>query len=205
MRDGDHGAIAEHLPNGVLDQRLGLVVDRRGGLVQHEDARVAKQCTGKHEQLCLASTQVRSVLGDLGTESTLESHHELLQVSTFQRVPDARIVVLAERIQIEAHRTAEQYRILWNDGELGAQIKKSDLRDVHTIDQQAATSQLDQAKQSQCNGALPRASSTTKTDLFAWLNAYIHTLEHQRKIRPIANLNVVEFDCTGSRPLSRWS
>ena len=53
-------------PQALLDQALGVHVDVRGRLVEHEDPRVGHQRAGERHQLALAGRQLHAALADLG-------------------------------------------------------------------------------------------------------------------------------------------
>ena len=50
----------------ALDPALGVQVDVRGRLVEHEDARVGDQRPREGDQLALARGELRAALADLG-------------------------------------------------------------------------------------------------------------------------------------------
>ena len=62
--DHDRGAALRHPGERALDGRLGLVVHRGGGLVEHEDRRVAQDRPGDGEPLALAARQLLAPLAD---------------------------------------------------------------------------------------------------------------------------------------------
>ena len=51
-----------------LDPALGVQVDVRRGLVEHEDARVGDQRAGEGDELALAGRELDAALADLGVE-----------------------------------------------------------------------------------------------------------------------------------------
>ena len=56
MCDGDDGALAELLPNGLLDEGVAFEVDGRRGLVQDEDVGLSEESSSQADQLALADT-----------------------------------------------------------------------------------------------------------------------------------------------------
>ena len=54
MRDDERGALREQHAQGLLDSLLRADVDRRGRLVEDEDARVCKQGARERDELALA-------------------------------------------------------------------------------------------------------------------------------------------------------
>ena len=62
VRDGEHRAVGELRPDGLLDEVVRLHVDGGGGLVQHEEARLAQQSARQADQLTLPHAQVLAAL-----------------------------------------------------------------------------------------------------------------------------------------------
>ena len=71
-----------------LDRALGLDVDVRGRLVEHEDARVGDQCAGERDQLALAGRQLHAALADLGVVAVLELVDEVVGADGARRGGD---------------------------------------------------------------------------------------------------------------------
>ncbi len=53
--DGDHGASLHQAFERLLDRRLRLGVERRGGFVEHQDRRVLQDHPGDGDALALAA------------------------------------------------------------------------------------------------------------------------------------------------------
>ena len=66
--DHDHGAALHQPVEGVLDERLGAGVERRRGLVEHEDRGVGEGGPGQRHELLLAGRQPRAPLAHLRVE-----------------------------------------------------------------------------------------------------------------------------------------
>ena len=67
--DGDHRLALHQGVEALLDRRLDLRVQRRGGFVQHQDRRVLEQHPGDGDALALAAGQLDPALADLGVEA----------------------------------------------------------------------------------------------------------------------------------------
>ena len=78
VRDHDRRAPGEQAAQALLDARLGVQVDVRGGLVEHEDARVGDQRAREGDQLALAGRQLRAALADFGVIAAGQLGDELL-------------------------------------------------------------------------------------------------------------------------------
>ena len=66
VRDDDRGAAGEQAAQALLDRRLGVEVDVRGGLVEDQDAGVGDEGAGERDQLALAGGELDAALADLG-------------------------------------------------------------------------------------------------------------------------------------------
>ena len=65
MRDDQRGAALHQLLQRRLHQRLALGVERRGGLVEQQDRRVAQDGAGNRHALALAAGQRHAAFADL--------------------------------------------------------------------------------------------------------------------------------------------
>ena len=66
VRDDERGAVARHPLQRVLDFVLGVAVERRGRLVQHQDRRRLQHRARDRDALLLAAGQFQAALADLG-------------------------------------------------------------------------------------------------------------------------------------------
>ena len=64
--DGEGRAAACQARDGLLDLALGVGVDRGGGLVQDQDARVRKRSARDREQLALSLGETRAAFAEHG-------------------------------------------------------------------------------------------------------------------------------------------
>ena len=70
--DHDRRAAGQQPPQAALDPALGVDVDVRGGLVEHEDARVGDQRAREGDELALAGRELHAALAHLGVVAVLE-------------------------------------------------------------------------------------------------------------------------------------
>ena len=78
VRDHNGGAPGEQPLESLLDSALGMEVDVRGGLVEHEDAGIGDQRTGEGDQLALSGRELGAPLTDLGVVTAVELADELV-------------------------------------------------------------------------------------------------------------------------------
>ncbi len=70
--DHDRGPSCDEPPHTLLDQALGVDVDVRGGLVEHQDPRVGDERPRERDQLALARRKLYAALTDLRIVAVLE-------------------------------------------------------------------------------------------------------------------------------------
>ncbi len=96
--DGQHGAVGKLLPDGGLDEVVGLHVDGGGGLVEHEQLGLSEEGPGKADELPLADAQVVAALGHRVVEAAGQVGHIGAEVGVVKGAPDLAVGVLAERV-----------------------------------------------------------------------------------------------------------
>ena len=79
VRDHDRRAARQQRPQPSLDRGLGVHVDVRGRLVQHQDARVGDQRPRQRDQLPLPGRQPAAALADLGVVALGQRLDELVR------------------------------------------------------------------------------------------------------------------------------
>ena len=130
---------ATQAAQALLDQALGVDVDVRGRLVEHQDPRVGDQRPREREQLALAGRQLHAALADLRVVAVLERLDERVGADRAGRGADLVVgrVRAAER-DVLADRAAEQERLLGHDPHLRAQRLGGDVAQVVAVDQHRA-------------------------------------------------------------------
>ena len=76
--DHDRRAAGQQPAQALLDPALGVDVDVRGRLVEHEDPRVGDQRAGEGDELALAGRELDAALADLGVVAVLERGDEVV-------------------------------------------------------------------------------------------------------------------------------
>src|SRR6185295_15489070 len=84
------GAAAHQACECLLDQRLGVRVERARGLVQDQDARVLEQSAGNGDALPLAARELDAALADKRGEAGGKAGNELSRVGIKSRAVDLR-------------------------------------------------------------------------------------------------------------------
>jgi hypothetical protein len=78
MRDHEGGAAGEERAKRALDLALGTDVDRRGGLVEDQDARVGEKRPRERDELALAEREAAAALLQLCLVAVLEPDDEVV-------------------------------------------------------------------------------------------------------------------------------
>ena len=88
--DGDRGAALHQVVERLLDLLLGLGVDRRGGLVEDQDARVDQQRARDRDALALAAGQRLAALADQRVVAVRQAQDEVVRMRGARRRDDLR-------------------------------------------------------------------------------------------------------------------
>jgi hypothetical protein len=107
------GAAAHQARQRLLYEALGLVVERRGGLVQDEDGRVLEDGAGDGHALALAARQARATVAHDGVVAVRQRLDEVVGVGRVGSGDD----LLGRGLQpavadVLAHRAAEERGLL---------------------------------------------------------------------------------------------
>mmetsp|Transcript_37720 Transcript_37720/g.90172 ORF Transcript_37720/g.90172 Transcript_37720/m.90172 type:complete len:438 (-) Transcript_37720:1559-2872(-) len=176
----------------LLNHLVRGVVHTRGGLVQHKHLGLPQQGAGAAQQLALAHRKVLTPSADEVPETLLLRLEVGLQLHLVQLLPELSIAELPERVQVEAHGSAEAHRVLRDDGKGPAQLREPHAGDVHAIQQHRARLQRAHPEERLQQGALSRAGAAHHPQRRAPRQLEAEALQHQRQLLPVAHLHVFE-------------
>ena len=185
MSHCQHRAVLELLADRSLDQLVSPTLPSRvrhvtsvvpnsrivhigRGLVDHQDATLLQNRPRQAHELLLAHARNPATLvhGRLQASRHLLAHQSL-ELHLLERVPDLRVGILAELVEVAAHGACEQHRILWDDGDATAKIVETESGDVNAVDDDATVNESAHAEESLDERALACARPTDDADLLS--------------------------------------
>ena len=141
---------------------LGVRVDARGRLVEHDDVGVAQPDSGERQQLRLAGREPGAACAELSMDAAVGQGAE---PGVAQRRSDGVVGRrLVEQGDVVADRAAEQLDFLRDQRDSPAQLAERDLLDGHSAQQQRSAGGLDQAQHQSRHRGLAAAGATDDAD-----------------------------------------
>ena len=134
VHDDEHGAALEDRAQRGLGGRLGVDVDRRQRVVEHEDPRPADDRPGQGEALPLSAGQGEALLADAGVEAPGEVEGEA-GLGHLEGAQHLRLggVGLAHE-QVLAHRGREQRRLLEGEPDVATEAVDREVAEVVAVE-----------------------------------------------------------------------
>ena len=171
---------AKQPPQPLLDARLGVQVDVRGGLVEDEDARVGDQRAGERDQLALPGRELCAALADFRVVAVRQLGDELLGSDRRRGLAD----LLGARAgppegDVLGDRAREQERLLRHDPHLRAQRAARDLAQVVAVDEHAARGRVVEARDELGHRRLAGAGRADERHGLARRDRQVDVLERQ--------------------------
>ena len=146
MRHHNGGAPAHQVLERFLHQRLGLAVEGRRRLVEHQNRRVSENGTGDGHALALAARKLNAALAHHGVKATGQAVDKLSRVGQARSLANLLVGSVGAAVgDIFADRAVEQQRLLRHVGNLTAQALLRAARDILTIHEHAASLHVVQA------------------------------------------------------------
>ena len=154
---GDGGAVRPSVSplDGVAQRHLGGRVDRRGGLVQDQAARVGQVAAGQGDQLALAHRQVVAALADPGVHALRQPVDPAAQPQGLEAARLAVAGVGAAHADVLGHAGVEQEAVLGDHDQRRAQRGQADLAQVDAGDPDRPGGRVGQPMSSLARVVLP--------------------------------------------------
>ena len=186
----------EQLVERSLHDGLALVVERRGGLVEHEDGRVAHQGTGDGQPLLLPAGQLHALLAHLRRVLIRKARHEACSVGQRRR----RLHLLLRRAvaphrDVPADRPREQHRLLRYQPDLRAQPAHVEVLHVDAVEQHRAAVGVVEALEQRHHRRLAAARRAGQGHGLPRLDRQVEPLvDGQLEARRVGEVHVAQLD-----------
>ena len=166
MRDGDGGIVpAQQRRQGLVDQRLRLGVQGRGGFVEDQDIRVLDQGARDGDALLLSARQLRAARPDVRVQPVGEVAQELAVCLAGRgvelRAGCARFAVR----DVLGDCTGEEHRLLGDDADFAAQLFGVQGADVDAVDLDGAGGGRVETQQEMGDGGFAAARGADDGDV----------------------------------------
>ena len=145
--DDQRGAPVHERAQRAVDLELALGVDRAGGVVEHEDARVDEQGAGDGDALALTARQRVAALADDGVVAVGQLQDEVVRAGC----PRRRLDLLERRVgsterDVVADRLREEERLVGHHPDVRPQAGDGEVADVLAVDAQRAGGDVVEAR-----------------------------------------------------------
>ena len=135
VRHDQHGPAKRDALDVGIDQRLAFRIERAGGLIQDQDARIMDQRPRDRQTLALAAGQIGRTFLDPGLIAFGQTLDELLgagQAGGAHRIAQGQAGAAGQDIVLDA--AAEQEVFLQHHAEAAPQMRQIDLPQVGAVD-----------------------------------------------------------------------
>jgi hypothetical protein len=194
VRDHDGRASAGQPRELAQYRALGARIQRRGRLVEDDDARIFQQRARDGDPLPLAAGEPHATLAHARVIVLGQPFHELVELCRARGPYDVGAGGARSAVRdVVRDRFVEQHRVLRHDADRLADAAPGDVAQVLAVDPNLAAGRLVQAKQQLRERRLARAAAAHDGDRRAGRSAERHAVEHEPR-RVIAEIDVVELD-----------
>src|SRR5581483_10730799 len=194
VRDHNGGTTLHQTFQGLLNQLLGLAIQRTGRFVQQQNARVFQERPCDGNTLALSPAQLDSTFADDGLVLARQLHDEIVCVGRFRRRDDLIFGGVESPIEdVFPHRSAKEQCFLRDDADLGAQAALRHAAQIDSIDGYAPRRRIVEARDQVEHRALARPTRPDQRHDFARGNVQGHVVEHLNTMF-IAERYVIERD-----------
>jgi hypothetical protein len=179
VRDDERRPVAHRLPQPLADQRLRRGVDRRGRVVEDEDAGIYQERACNREPLALPAGERDAALADDGVVALRQVLDEPVRLRGAGGALDLGLRRPDEAEgDVVAHGGGEEERILGDDADLAPERAACDVAHVDAVDEDAPRRDVVEARHERGERRLPRARVPDEGDRAAGGNVEVDVLEH---------------------------
>ena len=194
VRDQDRGAALQQAVERLLDEGLGLEVEIRGRLVEHEHAGTCEKCSCERDELAFSRRKGLPALVHRRVDPVRESLHQFGEPDRLDRLEHLLLGRFGpgER-DVVADRAGEQERLLGNDAELAAEGVDLHRLEGDAVDVDVPRSRVVEAGDELGDRRLSRSGRTDERDRLSRGDVEVHVTQH-RVGRVVPELDVFEDD-----------
>ena len=157
MRNHDGGLAPQKAVDALLHLALRLRVQGRGGLVQHQDGRPAKDRARDGDTLSLPARQRGPALPDHGVVPVGQCRDELVRVGSPGRLANRLLVVILAAVRdVLVHGSPKNDGLLCDHADLLAHMAHVKARQVPAVEENASALRLHQTQDQVHEGGLAR-------------------------------------------------
>jgi hypothetical protein len=194
----------QHFPQGCLDERLGMDVQRGQRIIKDHQRPAADHRAGQRDPLALPARQGHAVLAEEGLRAVRKTLHEVSGLGDVQRPGQVRVASgLRAHQHVLGDAGGEQGRLVERDGHLSPQLAARHSRDVSLADRDPPAGRVIEPARQRGQRCLAAPGRPDQRDGLPGLDAQAHILEHRRRPRRgagITELHGLEGERSRPRP-----
>jgi hypothetical protein len=200
VSDHERGAATHQLDHGGFDASLGLGIDARGRLVEHQEIRIAQPHPCECEQLRLAGRQPGTTRTEFAVDARAANTPSPTRSSASTTAASEGPIV--EQRDVVAHGAGEQLDLLRDERDSAAQFLERDLGDRHAVEGDVPARRLDEPQYQSREGGLAAARAADDADRAAAGDVDVDIAQH-RAVVAVVELDVGGRDRKGPRRRAR--
>ena len=177
-----------------LHEAFGLVVQRRGGLVQHQDRRVLQKRPGNRQALPLAAREPDAVVANHRVDAIGQRRNELGEIGRFQRCPHIGLAGAPPAAigHVVGNGVVEEHHLLAHPGNLPAQALQLQRLDGDVVEQDASFRHRVEARNEIGQRGLAATRAAHQRHRLARLDLQVDALERQAGAALVAEAHALE-------------
>ena len=179
MRHDQRRAALAQLVQRLLDEDLGGVVQRAGGLVEYQDRGVFEEHARYGQALLLPAGELHAALADLGVVAVGQRHDVVVDVGAFGRLDHlvvGRVQPAVEDVLLDA--AVEQEHVLLHDADAAAQRFERHVVYVRAVDENPPARRLVEGGDEVADGGLAAARGADQRQRLALFDVQRNVFEN---------------------------
>ena len=179
MGHDDRGGGGQHPAQRLLDQRLGVHVEGRQGVVEHQHVGAGQDRAGQRQALPLAARERHALLADAGVEAPGQVVDEA-GLADLERLLDVGLAgVGAAQGEVLAGAHGEQGGVLEGGGDQAAQVLDAQLAHVDAVEEHPTGRDVPQPGHQRGQDRLARAGRADQGDRLARSHVEVDPAQHR--------------------------